>query len=519
MINKKITRFGYVIRKNYLDDITLIGIKTELTVKPFKLSSYTKFAPDNSFPLYLEDDDYISVPKYYGLEKFGQPDVNKLELYNYPTHDMQYLGQLRPHQETIIAKVIAGFEKQGGGVLIAGCGSGKTNMAIYLACKYKLKTLFVVHKTFLKNQVVDRIKSTTNIKHVGIIQQKKVDTDHPFVVGMVHSLAKIDYDDAIFKDFGLIIIDEVHHMGARNFSRLYQKMSAKYMLGISAEKQRTDGLYKIIHMYMGPILHAEEQKPNDMVIVKKFNYKTSNVERSALVINKYNGEPDRSTMITNLVYIKRRNRFIIKMIEELFDQGKNILILTGRIKQVNLFYLLLNLNPYIKNNVGKYLGGMSETELAKSATKQIIIGTYSMAEEGLDIENLNVVMLCTPKSAIKQSVGRILRKEKYEEHPIVIDMADTDNVVFQRQSRTRDTYYQKQNYNIQTFNVSDYQLDKHINWDDVDQIKQALTKDLIKNVKRIKYLQNNLILTILISMINYIDYFFEKINNIFTAQT
>jgi superfamily II DNA or RNA helicase len=248
------------------------------------------------------------------------------------------------------------------------------------------------------------------------------------------------------------------------------------MLGISAERKRTDGLYKIINWYMGPILHAEEQKPNEMVVVKKFHYKTSNKERSKLIYNKFTGEPDRSTMITNLVYIKRRNRFIIKLIEELFDQGKNILCLTGRIKQVELLYKLLNMNEYLKGNVGKYLGKMEEERLAISATKQIIIGTYNMAEEGLDIENLNVVILCTPKSAIKQSVGRILRKEVYEEHPIVIDIIDNDNAIQTKQSRSRDQYYHTQRYHTQEFYVADYELDDWYNWDDHNFIKEALLK-------------------------------------------
>jgi superfamily II DNA or RNA helicase len=484
--DKKITRFGYIVNKKILDDETLTTIKKDLTAVPFKMGNFGKFAKDNKFPLYMENGDFIGIPKYYGLEKFGEPDINRLEVYKYPQFNMEYTGKLRPNQEIIVNKIFKGFDEKKGGLLIAGCGSGKTNMFIYIACKYKLKTLFIVHKTFLKNQVINRIKSTTNIKNVGIIQQKKIETNYPFVVGMVQSLAKIDYDDEIFKDFGMIIIDEVHHMGAKNFSKVYQKMSAKYMLGVSAERERNDGMYKIINWYMGPILHAEEQKPNDMVVVKKFHYKTSNHERIKTITNKFTNEPDRSTMVTNLVHIKRRNRLTLKIIEELFDQGKNILCLSGRLKQVNLFYNLLNKNEYTNGNVGKYIGGMSEDELAKSATKQIILGTYSMAEEGLDIENLNVVILCTPKSAIKQSVGRILRKDVYEEHPIVIDIIDEDNSVFKKQSQPRDTYYQKQHYNIQDFYVSDYKQKNYFDWDDTDSIKEALLKQPAKSKKFVK---------------------------------
>lgn len=474
--DKKITRFGYVINKKSLEENELLRLKKELTVVPFKMGSFAKFSKDQGFPLYVENGDYIGIPKYFGLDRYGEPDINRLEIYDYPKYNMKYIGKLRPKQKIIVDKIFNGFAQKRGGLLIAGCGSGKTNMAIYIACKYKLKTLFIVHKTFLKNQVIDRIKSTSNIKHVGVIQQKKIDTDHPFVVGMVQSLAKIDYDDEIFKDFGMIIIDEVHHMGARNFSKVYQKMSAKYMLGISAEKHRNDGAYKIINWYMGPILHAEEQQPNNMVVVKKFRYKTSNQERSKVILNKFTREPDRSTMITNLVCIKRRNRFILKIIEELFDQGKNILCLSGRKKQVDLFHKLLNQNEYTKGSVGKYMGGMSEEALAESATKQIILGTYDMAQEGLDIENLNVVILCTPKSAIKQSVGRILRKDIYEEHPIVIDIIDEDNSVIKKQANKREMYYRKQKYNIQEFKIADYELENYSAWDNDDAIQEALLK-------------------------------------------
>ena len=507
IINKKITRFGYILDKKSLSDEQIREIKSDLTVKPFKMGNYGKFSKkDDSFPLFQENGDYMGVPKYYGLEKFGEPDINRLEEYQFPKQKMKYTGLLRPRQQIIVDKVIDGFEKQRGGLLLAGCGVGKTNMAIYLACKYQLKTLFIVHKTFLKDQVINRIKSTTNIKKVGIIQQKKVDTNHPFVVGMVQSLAKIDYNDEIFKDFGMIIIDEVHHMGARNFSKVYQKMSAKYMLGISAERKRNDGLYKIINWFMGPILHAEEQKPNDMVVVKKFHYKTSNKERIKVINNKYTGEPDRSTMVTNLVHIKKRNRFIINIIKELFDQGKNILCLTGRLKQVNLLYNLLTGNKYLKDSVGKYIGGMSEYDLGISATKQIILGTYGMAEEGLDIENLNVVILCTPKSAIKQSVGRILRKEVYEEHPIVIDIIDDDNDIFKKQSRTRDDYYCKQEYNIQDFYISDYDIDKHKLWNNTKFIKKALEKVPPKNKgKLIKKQLKKVITQINLDELDFLD--------------
>jgi len=483
--DRKITRFGYIINKRSLSDDQLNIIKTDLTVKPFIMKAFAG-RKDNSFKLYVENGDYIGIPKYYGLEKFGKPEINRLEVYLYPKQLMTFTGKLRPRQEIIVKNILDGFNKHRGGLLIAQCGIGKTLLAIYIACALGLKTLFLVHKNFLKNQFIDRAITYTNVKKVGTIQGKKIDTDYPFVVGMIQSLVKNDYDDSLFKDFGLIIIDEVHHMGARNFSKIYQKMTAKYMLGITAEQKRNDGMYKILHMYMGPTLHMEPIKINNMVIVKRFHYKTDNKKRSKVIINKYTKEPDRSTMISNLVFIKRRNRFIINLINELHAEGKHVLVLSGRLKQINLFHKLLDAEEYTKGAVGKYIGGMPTKELDKSATKPIILGSYEMASEGLDIPSLNVVILCTPKSAIKQSVGRILRKDVYDEYPIVIDIIDDDNSVLRRQSNTRLAYYNKQQYNIQEFKVADYELDKYMKSDDILAIQEAIKLEPSKKKQKEK---------------------------------
>lgn len=472
----KITRFGYIINKKSLSDEMLSEIRNDLSLEPETLEAYSKFKKNRVIKLFLENGDYIGIPKYYGIIKFGCPKLNKLELYNYPKYNMQYIGKLRPNQEKIVENIVQGFNKDRGGILIAGCGSGKTNIAIYLACKYKLKTLFIVHKKFLKNQAIDRIKCFTNVKDIGIIQRNKVEVNYPFVIGMIQSLSKRNYDDLIFRDFGMIIIDEVHHMGARNFSRFFQKSSAKYMLGITAERYRKDGMFKIINWYMGPILHDENQKPNDMVVIKKFYYKTNYPNASQTIINRYTNQADQSSMISALINIKKRNHMILNIILDLFDQGKNILVLTGRLSQIDLFSKILFENIYTRNHVGEYVGKMSEHDLQISSTKQIILATYEMAQEGLDIPELNVVIFATPKKDIQQSLGRILRKEENFEHPIAIDIVDDYNSIYTSKSYFRDKYYYQQKHHVQKYRISDYQIDNYIMSDDLNAIHEALIK-------------------------------------------
>jgi superfamily II DNA/RNA helicase len=95
--------------------------------------------------------------------------------------------------------------------------------------------------------------------------------------------------------------------------------------------------------------------------------------------------------------------------------------------------------------VGYYVGGMKEAALKESENKQVIIATYSMASEGLDIKTLTTLIMSTPKTDIQQSVGRILR-EKHNQ-PIVVDIIDSHEP-FKNQWKKRRTFYMKEKYKI-----------------------------------------------------------------------
>jgi len=109
-------------------------------------------------------------------------------------------------------------------------------------------------------------------------------------------------------------------------------------------------------------------------------------------------------------------------------------------------------------SVGYYIGGMSETELKKSEKKQVILASYSMCSEGLDIHTLNTEFLITPKTDIVQIVGRILRAKHEFSHPIIYDFIDAHDL-FQRQWLKRKAYFKKENYKIIGTNNKEYNTD------------------------------------------------------------
>jgi len=109
-------------------------------------------------------------------------------------------------------------------------------------------------------------------------------------------------------------------------------------------------------------------------------------------------------------------------------------------------------------SVGYYIGGMSESELKRSDKQQIVLASYSLCSEGLDIPTLNAEFLITPKTDIVQCVGRILRAKHATQHPIIYDFIDSHDV-FQRQWLKRKSYYKKQNYKIIGTDSYEYSLD------------------------------------------------------------
>jgi superfamily II DNA or RNA helicase len=106
--------------------------------------------------------------------------------------------------------------------------------------------------------------------------------------------------------------------------------------------------------------------------------------------------------------------------------------------------------------VGYYIGGMKESALKETESKKVVIATYAMAAEALDIKTLTTLIMATPKTDIEQSVGRILR-EKHSS-PIVVDIVDSHDL-FKNQWRKRKTFYKKENYKIIYTISTDYTTD------------------------------------------------------------
>jgi len=430
---------GYIINKKNFEENLINKIKNELTVEPFSINK--NFYNDNKFKVYLENATQLCIPKYYGLEKIGEPDINDIE--KGTDINIEFKGDLRDYQTKILDIFIPKFKNVKGGLLCIPPGKGKTVMAIYLMAILKKKTLIIVHKTFLVNQWRKRLEQYLPNSRIGIIQQDKIEIeDKDIVIGMLHSISMKNYDSEIFEDFGLTIIDEVHHLGAQVFSNLFKKVNTDYMCGLTATPKREDKLEKVIYWHIGNILYYEDITINQDIKVMICNYTTIN-KLFVEVINNKTKNAQISTMISNICNIQDRTKIIVNIILEIKKNEplRKMLILSERLEHLTDMKNIVD--SQTKITTSKYIGGMKEEKLIKAEDADLIFSTYQMSSEGLDIPSLNTIILTTSRKKVEQSVGRILRKQSgYDVQPLIVDIVDNIKQ-FKNQGSIRKRYYKK----------------------------------------------------------------------------
>ena len=469
---KVLGKKGYSVLKSNLTSKEELFIRKELTVKAYLPKSPVQ---PEAFPLYRESPKKFYMPRQFGINTFG--DFNENKLSQGEDINLEFKGDLREYQVNIVNKYMNAVKDSGGGLLDVDPGKGKTVMALNIISKLKKKTLVIVHKSFLLNQWIERIEQFLPSARVGKIQGQIIDIDDKdIVIGMLQSLSQKEYPEGTFDCFGLSIYDETHHLGAEVFSRCMMRTITNYTLGLSGTMQRKDGLTKVFKMFLGDIVHKEKSNTSEhKVIVKAINYSVEDDEFNEIKYD-YRGNPLYSTMISKLCNYNHRSEFILKVLQnELsINNDQQIMILAHNKSLIT--YLFKAIEHRNIATVGYYIGGMKEEELKKSENKKVIIATYAMASEGLDIKTLTSLIMASPKTDVCQSVGRILRTKHTS--PMVIDIIDSHDI-FEKQWNKRKQYYIKQKYRIISSNNHDYIKDK---WDTLyDPLKND---ESIKKIKK-----------------------------------
>lgn len=464
-----LSRHGYGIEKAQWPVTFLTSLKKHLTVRPVKKGkeAYGGGAngDDQSFPIYQESATMLYLPRHEGMRLFGPPKKNLLEDGGQPLREgLEFRGEPREKQQDVIAAFRGAFQEKGGGVLCVGCGFGKTFLAIYLFSQVvRRKTLVVVAQENLLNQWKDQLKQWLPDALVGEIRGKTVDIEgKDVVIGMLQSISQKDYGARVFKDFGMVIYDEAHHLGAETFSKALLKCACPYTLGLTATPERDDGLHHVYMSFLGPIAYQELKRDVENVQVHLVRLSSTRDEYRQ---EKYTdaGNVNLAATVNQLCAFFPRTVFLLHLLARALQDRRNTLLLSERREHLVTLEKLVRLafgSPEFRKAYPEgladwdpdakmclYVGGMKATEMDRAHGCSLVLGTYHMAAEGMDLPHLNTLILTSQRKKVTQPCGRIFRRADPAFPPVIMDIQDGLGIL-SGQRRERQNYYKSSEYHV-----------------------------------------------------------------------
>jgi superfamily II DNA or RNA helicase len=388
----------------------------------------------------IQTGEYLDVPRFFGVERWGAPESCDLSD-GCAMSPIGFDGELRDDdarpQRRALDACLGAFRHPGlaGGMLVLPCGYGKTVVAIAVALAHGRRTLVVVGKQFLMSQWAAAIARFAPSARIGYLWRDRVEVEGAdIVLGMLHSMVQRTYPADALRSFGLAIFDEAHHVAAESFNRAVRVLPARCVLGLSATPDRCDGLGPLLAWSLGPVLFRAVRPP-EPVLVMVLHY-TAGAERMRTGPD---GRPLTARMTTDLVTDAVRNAAIALEITALYAARRHILVLSERVAQLGKLRLLLA--PSIPSeDIGEYVGDTKPAARQRAETCDVILSTYAMAREGLDIKRLDTLVLASPVTAMEQAVGRIQRPGEDKQVPLVVDVLDLYGP-FATRARRRAAYF------------------------------------------------------------------------------
>lgn len=418
-----------------------------------------------------ETDAYISIPR--GAE------VSLRELldnagFRYSVEDkttmgktitVSFVGELRDEQKPA-AEAMLGHEI---GVLSATAAFGKTVIGAYLIASRKVNALVLVHTNQLLGQWKTRLGTFLHIDEepperftptgrrmktavIGEHGGSKKNLSGIVDVATIQSIHQDGEAKEFVKDYGLVIIDECHHVPAASFEAVLKQVNAKYLYGLTATPTREDGCHAIMFLECGPIRYRVDAKaqadkrPFGHFVTPRFTrFLSSSVQ----------DENNYVALLGALGSDENRNRMIADDIVSAVAEGRKPLVLTERVEHIAL------LEDALSGKIGKVIkliGGMGNVRTReinqmlnelRDDERFVILATGQYVGEGFDFPRLDTLFLTMPiksRSKVTQYTGRLHRLHQGKSDVIVYDYVDVHIPMFERMYYTRIRGYKSLGY-------------------------------------------------------------------------
>ncbi len=368
--------------------------------------------------------------------------------------DVSFVGKLWPDQ----APAAEAMLKDNLGVLSATTAFGKTVVGAWIIAQRKVNTLILVDKETLQQQWIQRLEQflllpepaapapdpnakpkrgrkpkAAEYSPIGKIGGGAKKPTGIVDVATFQSLwdKKTGLVNPIIRDYGMIIVDECHHVAAESFQQIVMESDARYLLGLSATPNRTDSKGPLVRFILGPIRYrvsAKEQAEKDgltRVLIPRF----TNFREPFTLDHPWELNDACQAMIDD----KDRNARIIQDVKDAIEQGRSPLVLTQRVEHARkLEGMLKDLPAQVISLTGKDSPKerRRKQELLLHLQPEeplVLIATGQYAGEGFDLSRLDTLMLTMPVSSqdlVQQFVGRLNRAYQGKSTVYVYDYVD-----------------------------------------------------------------------------------------------
>jgi superfamily II DNA or RNA helicase len=362
--------------------------------------------------------------------------------------DVAFTGTLRLDQESAVAAML----HHDAGVFCAPTAFGKTVTAAAMIARRGVNTLVLVHRTELLQQWQERLQSFLDVGKgvVGTIGGGKTKPTGKIDIAVMQSLSRQGEVNHLVENYGHVIVDECHHVGAVSFDAILKRVKAKYVFGLTATPIRRDGQQPIIFMQCGPTRYTAAKPssaPHDLTVTPCTLHTQIDLPQEAGI----------QDVFRHLAGDLERTAAIATEIENAFKQGRKVLVLTERTEHLDAIRAAMDGKmppPFVLH--GRMSKKQRTTLIAElnelsPDSPRVLLATGKLVGEGFDHPPLDTLVLAMPvswKGTLQQYAGRLHREHATKTDVRIIDFVDTGHPALQRMWDKRQSGYRAMGYRI-----------------------------------------------------------------------
>ena len=359
-----------------------------------------------------------------------------------PVDFPEFRFTLRDSQREIYEKVEPGLS-----IINADPAWGKTFTGLAIVGKLGQKALIITHTIALRDQWVQEIEKVYGFKP-SVIGSSEFDTSKPITVGNIQTL--YNCIDRIVATFGTVVLDEMHHVSARTFSGVVDKLKAKNKIGLSATLERKDGKHIMFPDYFGYKIYKAEGENS---LEPRVDFIISDIP--------FNDSPGVSwaEKVNELCSNEEYFYLCLFLAEAYRKQGHKVIALGDRVDFSNAAAEILEDSSVAITGQVKELEERTRLlNKIRSGEKGILWGSRSIFSEGISENSLSCLIMTTPisknPSAMEQIIGRITRKQDGKKNPVIVDIALQGGQAY-GQSRSRLDFYASKGWKVRFIDFAD----------------------------------------------------------------